>query len=99
MLLLNNHENGYPFACLEASIISASRTAASAVLAAQHLNNGNRNARALGIVGNGLIARYVYQFLLGTGWDIDTVYLYDLASGDAENLNTRYAGRTGISRL
>jgi ornithine cyclodeaminase len=35
-------------------------------------------------VGNGLIARYVYQFLLGTGWNIDTVYLYDLVSGDAE---------------
>lgn len=84
VLLLNSHENGYPFACLEASIISAARTAASAALAADHLSNGKRSARALGIVGTGLIARYVYRFLLGTGWDITTVHLYDLVAGEAE---------------
>jgi 2,3-diaminopropionate biosynthesis protein SbnB len=84
VLLLNSHENGYPFACLEASIISASRTAASAVLAAYHLGGGRRSARALGIVGTGLIARYVYRFLLGTGWDIGAVHLYDLVEGEAE---------------
>lgn len=32
VLLLNNKETGYPFACMEASLISAARTAASAVL-------------------------------------------------------------------
>src|SRR5213595_4264907 len=31
VLVLNNYENGYPFAFLESSIISAARTAASAV--------------------------------------------------------------------
>ena len=44
VLLLNNHENGYPFACLEGSVISAARTAASAVLAASHLRGGNHKA-------------------------------------------------------
>ena len=30
VLILNDHQNGYPFACLESSIISATRTAALA---------------------------------------------------------------------
>lgn len=84
VLLLNSHENGYPFACLEASIISASRTAASAALAAHHLNGGTRHAQCLGIVGTGLIARYIYHFLLGTGWKIDKVCLFDLLPGEAD---------------
>ncbi len=77
VLVLNDAECGFPFACLEASIISAARTAASAVLAAHHLGGTHRKVRALGIVGNGFIARYVYQFLLGTGWEIDAVHLFD----------------------
>ena len=84
VLVLNSHENGYPFACMEASIISASRTAASAALAAHHLNGGQRSTRALGIVGTGFIARYIYDFLIGTGWEIETVGLYDLVPGEAE---------------
>jgi 2,3-diaminopropionate biosynthesis protein SbnB len=74
---LNSHEHGYPFACLEGSIISAARTAASASLAAACLNGGRR-AKALGIVGAGVISRYIYRFLIGTGWEIETVYLHDL---------------------
>src|SRR5689334_15326874 len=42
ILVLNNCENGYPFAILESSIISAARTAASAVLAAYWLNGRSR---------------------------------------------------------
>ena len=38
VLIINSHEHGYPLACLEASIISAARTAASAVLAARYLS-------------------------------------------------------------
>ena len=40
VLILNDHDTGYPFACLEASIISASRTAASAAAAADWLSRG-----------------------------------------------------------
>jgi len=90
VLILNNHENGYPFACLEASIISASRTAASAVLAAQYLSPGaNRQAKNLGIVGTGLISRYIYRFLMGMGWEIENVHLYDVDPSQAEQFRAK----------
>jgi 2,3-diaminopropionate biosynthesis protein SbnB len=79
VLVLNDYETGYPFAILESSIISAARTAASAALAAYWLNDQSRRARSLGIVGTGLIARYVYEFLVDTGWTIDEVRLFDLS--------------------
>src|SRR5688572_16627116 len=79
VLVLNNYETGYPFAILESSIISAARTAAPAVLAAHWLNRQSRRAHSLGIVGTGFIARYVYEFLVETGWEIEEVRLHDLA--------------------
>lgn len=84
VLILNDFDTGYPFACLEASIISAARTSGSAVLAAQHLNGGSRKVKSVGIVGAGLIARYVYQFLRSNGWEFDTLHLHDLGPGEAE---------------
>src|SRR6185436_10358417 len=84
VLVLNSYETGYPFAILESSIISAARTAASAVLAAHWLNGQSRRAPALGIVGTGFIARYVYDFLVDTGWEIDEVRLYDSSRDESE---------------
>jgi 2,3-diaminopropionate biosynthesis protein SbnB len=84
VLVLNNYETGYPFAILESSIISAARTAASAALAAHWLNGQSRRAQSLGIVGTGFIARYVYEFLVGTGWTIDDVLLHDRAPHESD---------------
>src|SRR5262245_15812670 len=50
VLVLNDYETGYPFAILESSIISAARTAASAVLAADWLGGRTRRVESLGIV-------------------------------------------------
>src|SRR5213594_1809628 len=77
VLVLNRCDTGYPFAILESSIISAARTAASATLAEYWLNGQSRRAHSLGIVGTGFIARYVYDFLVETGWAIEEVQLYD----------------------
>jgi 2,3-diaminopropionate biosynthesis protein SbnB len=77
VLLLNDAECGFPFACLEGSLISAARTAASAVLAADHLCPQPRKVQSLGIVGTGFIARYIYRFLVADGWRIDRLSLFD----------------------
>src|SRR5919201_1270800 len=84
VLVLNSYAKGYPFAILESSIISAARTAASAVLAAHWLNGRSCRAHALGIVGTGFIARYVYEFLVDTGWEIEEVRLYDRVPHESE---------------
>src|SRR5438045_7422404 len=84
VLVLNNYETGYPFAILESSIISAARTAASAVLAAHWLSGQSPRAPSLGIVGTGFIARYVYDFLVDTGWAIEEVRLYDRSPLESE---------------
>lgn len=80
VLVLNDVETGYPFACLESSIISATRTAASAALAADVLTR-DRPTRPtrIGFVGTGLIARYIHGFLAATGWSFDRIGLHDAA--------------------
>ena len=88
VLILNSYETGYPFAILESSIISAARTAASAVLAAYWLNGRSRRAQVLGIVGTGFIARYVYDFLIDTGWAIKDVRLYDRSPAESEKFKS-----------
>src|SRR6266536_1934770 len=57
---------------------------ASAALAAYWLNGQSRRAHSLGIVGTGFIARYVYDFLVDTGWEIDEVRLYDTSPQESE---------------
>ena len=84
VLVLNNYETGYPFAILESSIISAARTAGSAALAAHWLNGQSCRAHSLGIVGTGFIARYVYEFLVDTGWAIEEVRLHDQSPHESE---------------
>jgi ornithine cyclodeaminase len=84
VLILNRTDTGYPFACLEASVISAARTAASAVAAAEALNGGRRSARRLAIIGTGYIARYVYDFLAALGWEIGSVSLFDADPAEAQ---------------
>ncbi|MEW2624667.1 2,3-diaminopropionate biosynthesis protein SbnB [Streptomyces sp. NPDC048106] len=85
VLILNDPETGYPFACLESSVISATRTAASAALAADWLSRGRsvRPAR-VGFFGTGLIARYIHTFLTGTGWEFDAVGVHDVSAESAE---------------
>jgi 2,3-diaminopropionate biosynthesis protein SbnB len=82
VLILNDPDTGYPYACLESSIISATRTAASAALAADRLTRDRPRPTRVGFLGTGLIARYVHTFLAGTGWSFEEVGVHDL-SGDS----------------
>jgi ornithine cyclodeaminase len=83
VLILNDHDTGYPFACLEASIISATRTAAFAALAADWLSRDRGRPTRIGFVGVGLIARYIHTFLAGTGWSFDEIGMYDVSADSA----------------
>lgn len=76
VLLLNDGSTGYPFACVEAAQISAARTAASAVVAAEALSTG-RSARRIAVVGAGVIARAVVDFLAANDWSIGRIDVYD----------------------
>ncbi len=99
LLLLNDHDTGYPFACLEGSIISATRTAASAALAADHLTRTRTRPRRFGFVGAGLIARYIHQFLTATGWEFDEIGIHDLSATSSARFCDSVAPRSGAARL
>ncbi|MBF6047583.1 2,3-diaminopropionate biosynthesis protein SbnB [Streptomyces sp. NRRL B-1677] len=82
VLILNDAATGFPYVCMEASLISATRTAASAVVAAEALLGG-RSAQRVGFVGTGLIAGHVRRFLRDLGWRIGGYRLFDLDAGAA----------------
>ena len=94
VLILNDRRTGYPFACLESSIISATRTAASAAAGADHLSRGRARPTRVGFFGTGLIARYVHTFLAATGWTFDEIGLHDLSAESAAGF-AGYLERSG----
>ena len=94
VLILNDHDTGYPFACLESSIISATRTAALAASAADWLSRDRDRPSRIGFIGTGLIARYVHTFLAGTGWSFAEIGLHDLSAASADGFRD-YLERTG----
>jgi 2,3-diaminopropionate biosynthesis protein SbnB len=96
VLILNDHDTGYPFACLESSIISATRTAASAALGADRLTRGRARPARVGFVGTGLIARYIHTFLAGTGWSFDEIGVHDLSADSAEGFRG-HLQRSGVA--
>ncbi|MFD9138294.1 2,3-diaminopropionate biosynthesis protein SbnB [Streptomyces bottropensis] len=96
VLILNDHATGYPFACLEASVISATRTAASAALAADRLSarRGAPRPARVGFLGTGLIARYIHTFLAATDFAFEEVGVHDLSADSAAGFRG-YLERSG----
>ncbi len=99
VLILNDAETGYPIACMEASVISATRTAASAALAAEHMA-AKPFEGTLSIVGTGIIARTTVEWLMFRNWKFDEVNLFDLNRDEAERfakwLGDSYGLKTNI---
>ena len=83
VLILNGSATGYPVACIEASLISATRTGASAALAAEHISP-NPFEGTLGIVGKTVIARTTVEWLLFRNWKFRKIRLYDADRKEAE---------------
>ncbi|WP_405990086.1 2,3-diaminopropionate biosynthesis protein SbnB [Streptomyces sp. NBC_00986] len=94
VLILNDPDTGYPYACLESSVISATRTASSAALAADQLSQGRERPLRVGFVGTGLIARYIHTHLRATGWEFEETGVYDLSAESAEGFRG-YLERSG----
>ncbi|WP_328455803.1 2,3-diaminopropionate biosynthesis protein SbnB [Streptomyces sp. NBC_00386] len=92
VLLLNDAETGYPFACLEASRISAARTAASAALAVETLAP-DEAPRTVLFVGAGIIGRTVSDFLAARGLNVRECLVHDHVDTYAEKFAT-YAADT-----
>jgi 2,3-diaminopropionate biosynthesis protein SbnB len=77
VVILNDRETGYPYACLEGAQISAVRTAASAVSGAYWLNGQSHKAASVGFVGAGVIARNIARMLAVENWDIGHAVVHD----------------------
>lgn len=92
VLLLNDAETGYPFACLEASRISAARTAASAALAVETLAP-DEAPRTVLFVGAGIIGRTVSDFLAARGLNVRECLVHDHVEAYAEKF-AAYASDT-----
>ncbi|WP_407175693.1 2,3-diaminopropionate biosynthesis protein SbnB [Bradyrhizobium sp. STM 3562] len=90
VMILNDAASGYPIACLEGSVVSAARTAASAVVGAFQLNRFRKEIDALAVIGAGLIARYILEFFVRTGWRINELNLHDIRKENAEALSERF---------
>lgn len=78
VLILNSRSTGYPFACLEGSLISTARTAASAVVGATFLHPTQKKVDRLYVMGCGPIAFGVVDLMQRTGWNIRDVLAADL---------------------
>ena len=86
VLILNDATTGYPLACIEASLISATRTAASAALAAEQISPHPFEG-TLGVIGTGVIARTTVEWLLFRNWKFRKISLYDVDRKEAEHFS------------
>jgi 2,3-diaminopropionate biosynthesis protein SbnB len=95
VLILNDATTGYPLACIEASLISATRTAASAALAAEHICPDPFEG-TLGVIGTGVIARTTVEWLLSRKWNFRKISLYDVDSKEAERFSKWLRDQHGL---
>lgn len=84
VLILNDEATGYPVACMEAGSISATRTAASAMIALRALCGGRCEAKSIAIVGTGVLSGYVLSFLAYAGADPEQILLFDIEPEHAQ---------------
>ena len=76
VIVLNDPETGFPVACLEGAVISATRTALSAAVGAETLA-GRRETGRLAVIGAGVIARRTMAILQARGWRLGEVAVFD----------------------
>jgi 2,3-diaminopropionate biosynthesis protein SbnB len=101
VIILNSLELGRPFACIEGAAISAARTGAAAAIGASCISWKSREVGCLGVIGAGLIARNVVDYLHADGWNIGDLCVFDTSPGAGERfataLRASYRGRPLIA--
>ena len=93
--ILNDATTGYPLACIEASLISATRTAASAALAAEHISPQPFEG-TLSVIGTGVIARSTVEWLLFRNWKFRKINLFDVDRREGAQFATWLRDQHGL---
>ena len=93
LVLLSDASNGMPEAVLDAGAVTALRTGAAAVLAAETL--GREDAGVAAVVGAGVNGRAAARTFAARGWD---VCVWDVDAGRAEEAAAEVGGRVAGSR-
>jgi 2,3-diaminopropionate biosynthesis protein SbnB len=88
LIIVNSARTGRPQAILEGAIISAKRTAASAALAAAYLHH-DKQTRAVGIIGCGLINFEIVRFLRTAFPQICNLIIFDNQPDQAQRFSER----------
>ncbi|MGY0017671.1 2,3-diaminopropionate biosynthesis protein SbnB [Streptomyces sp. YJ-C3] len=83
VMVLNSLRTGHPEALLEASLISAARTAASAALAADMLTEGRR-PKGVSLIGCGVINLEILRYLKAAIDTLGEVTVHDTSRARAE---------------
>lgn len=89
-IILNSARTGHPRALIEASLISAKRTAASAALAAGVLR-GPGSDETIALIGCGVINFEILRFVLATNKALSHAWVCDLDQRRAESFRQRCA--------
>ncbi len=82
LLILNDEENGIPYAVMDCTWITAYRTGAASALSAKYL--ARLDSKTLGILGCGVQAR-THTLAMTTLFPIQRVYAYDIVPQAQEN--------------
>lgn len=77
-IILNSLQTGRPYAILEGSIISAKRTAASAVLAAAVLSKDKYDMEDIALIGCGFINFEIFKFIASHFPSLKSLNVFDL---------------------
>lgn len=93
LVLLSDASNGMPEAVLDAGAVTALRTGAAAVLAAETL--GREDAGAAGVIGAGVNGRAVARTFVARGRD---VLVWDVDAGKAEETAAAVGARVAERR-
>lgn len=97
VLVLNDYTTGFPIALLEAATLSAARTAASAAVAARAFGRHVPPDGRVAIIGAGVIARTILQYLVATTYPIDELRVFDVDTHSAASLTRFATERLGIT--